>query len=163
MMDNTPTMQNNFSAPFIKATDSIFSTMLGMAIEVVSSGAKVDRGTLGSVSGIIGLAGDKAEGLLVVSFDKETILAIASAFYGEEYREINQEALDSAGELTNMICGGAKAILSDQGIDLNMATPTVVEGENISVSFNRETDIFYTELRLPAGKFYLEVGISIKS
>ena len=162
MKEDTPKMQDNFSAAFVKATETIFMTMLGMPTDVLGNGMKIDRGTLGSVSGIIGLAGENAEGLLVVSFAKETICAIASSFYGEEYLEINQEALDSAGELTNMICGGAKAILSEQGIEINMASPTVVQGENISVSFNRETDIFITELSLPAGRFYLEVGITLK-
>jgi len=88
----------------------------------------------GDVSGLIGMVGPKTKGSLSITFDEPLILEIMNKMLGEKPASINEEISDLVGEITNMVTGGAKNLLSDKGYDFNMATPVVVSGKNHTIS-----------------------------
>lgn len=124
-------MNVQYINPFIKATQSVFSTMLGCQITrngLSSSGShpKYD------ISGIIGLSG-KAKGTLVLSMSEVAALKAASALHLEEQTEFNSDVVDAIGELTNMIAGGAKAEVAH--LKLRITIPTVIMGKDHVIEF----------------------------
>jgi chemotaxis protein CheX len=88
----------------------------------------------GDVSGLIGMVGPKTRGSLSITFEKTLILEIMNKMLAENPGVINDDVTDLVGELTNMVTGGAKNLLSEKGYEFDMATPAVVSGENHTIS-----------------------------
>jgi chemotaxis protein CheX len=67
---------------------------------------KSDVQAKGDISGLIGMMGDRI--LDCISFDEGLVLKIMHQILGEKPDVIDSEVQDRVGEITNMICGGAK-------------------------------------------------------
>jgi chemotaxis protein CheX len=111
----------------------------------------------GDVSGIIGLAGEKTKGSLAISFSKSTILVIASNMLGEEFKTIDDAVSDTVGEITNMLSGGARKILSESGYKFQMAIPSVIVGKDHIISHKVKGPVVVIPFETPSGKFFIEV------
>jgi chemotaxis protein CheX len=85
----------------------------------------------GDVSGIIGFTSDKAKGSMVITFSESAILDIANKMLGQKKEKLNNEIADLVGEITNMVTGGGKKKLSEQGYKFELAIPSTVM-ENIT-------------------------------
>ena len=72
--------------------------------------------------------------------------------------ERDETVTDMVGEITNMVTGGAKNILSDSGHEFNMATPTVVHGKNHEICHNSKEKIIQIPFESKFGPFYVEVS-----
>ena len=66
-------------------------------------------------------------------FPEDSALQCVSAMLGMEFTEITDETKDAIGEITNIIVGGAKNLLYEEGIYFNISTPTVIAGKDYSV------------------------------
>jgi chemotaxis protein CheX len=75
---------------------------------------------------------------------------------GEAPDEVNEEITDLVGEITNMVTGGAKRMLSEKGIDFDMATPIVVSGPKHSIHHKAKGPIVLIPLKNDLGKAYIE-------
>lgn len=111
----------------------------------------------GAVSGSISMKGQKASGTLIISFDEASILGIVNRMLSESYQEINQDVLDAVGELTNMICGGAKVGLGEQGLDFEFARPEVHTSEQGHLLNGRK--VLRLPFSTPDGVFVMETDI----
>lgn len=54
---------------------------------------------------------------------KDSLLAIANPFAGEEFEEVDLDALDAVGEFTNCINGLFASEMSKEGVDIDMLPP----------------------------------------
>jgi chemotaxis protein CheX len=80
------------------------------------------------VSGMLGITGE-VKLSLSVSFSKEAIFKIYAAVFPEEAMEATIFHMgDMVGEITNMIAGNFKNILSELDISFESAIPTIVVG-----------------------------------
>jgi len=85
---------------------------------------------LKDISVVIGLASEKLKGVFVVSYDKEIIFEFMKNILGEEANEINKDAIDASGEITNQICGVFRREFEKTGITLQSSTPSIITGKN---------------------------------
>ncbi|RKX55827.1 MAG: hypothetical protein DRP29_10170, partial [Thermodesulfobacteriota bacterium] len=85
---------------------------------------------LKDISVVVGLASEKLEGVFIVSYDKKIIFEFMKNMLGEEANEINKDAIDASGEITNQICGVFRREFEKTGITLQGSTPSIVTGEN---------------------------------
>ncbi len=108
----------------------VLMTFTGAAPEAEKSFIREELEALGEVSAILGLTGKGFSGSFVVSFNKDCILGIVEALFGQRPGEINDEARDAAGEMANMICGAFRRRFEQKGISLQSSTPVIVTGEN---------------------------------
>lgn len=145
--------------PFIEATRNVLKTMAQIEARAGKPVIKKDSNTWGDVTGVIGMAGDHVRGSLIVSFQREVILKVVSAMLMEEYSDINQEVVDAVGELTNMICGGTKAAISEYGYAVDMATPLVIAGQGVHVSQLSQTPVISVPFDTAVGKFVIEATL----
>ncbi|MDH5409381.1 MAG: chemotaxis protein CheX [Gammaproteobacteria bacterium] len=135
----------------------VFETMVGIKAEPGVPVAKDDNVSRGDVSGIMVMENDKAKGSMAISFTQAAITQIAKKMLGDDLKKIDDTARDLTGEMTNMLVGGAKKILSEKGFDFDMSTPAVVDGKNhkivhkysgqtVILPFNARNEQFFLEI-----------------
>jgi len=112
----------------------------------------------GDITGMIGMIGNKVKGSLSITFTQSVALDICSKMLGEKFTEVDDSVVDLVGEITNMVTGGAKRILADQGHDFNMATPNVITGLNHRIHHQCQGQIIQIPFKAESGKFYVEVS-----
>jgi chemotaxis protein CheX len=61
------------------------------------------------------------------------------------------------GEMTNMICGGAKNVLAEQDYHFEMATPVIVSGSNHTIQHKVDGPKIILTFTSKLGNAYLEI------
>lgn len=119
----------NHINPFIDSTTNVLETMVGLSVAPKGAASlKKDLLPLGEVTGIIPLECEDNRGSLAISFSRQAVLGITERLLGESVTEIDDTVIDAVGELTNMVTGGAKAKLAENGFDFDLSRPQVVSG-----------------------------------
>ena len=120
--------------PFIVAAQSVFKTMLGIEVSLSKPVLKTDRKSSGDVTGVMGLVGDR-RGTITISFRERGALFVFKTLVGDECSSITADVVDAIGEITNIISGQARKEFEKAGINLKAATPIVIVGKGVEVSF----------------------------
>ncbi len=152
-------MNATFINPFINATVSVLETMCMLPSSPGSPYVKKDNKAIGDVSGILGLAGEQT-GSFAVSFSESCILKAVSNMLGEKITALNKDVEDAVGEITNMISGGARKELGDNGFHFEMALPTVVIGKNHSISHIGSGPTIVIPFSTEVGPYVVEVSFT---
>jgi len=117
---------------------------------------KKDEIALGDVSGLIGMVSEQTKGSLSITYEGKLAIATMKKMVGEGPDEINEEIIDLVGEITNMVTGGAKRMLSEKGFEFDMATPIVVSGKDHRIHHKADGPIIIIPLNSEFGKAYIE-------
>jgi len=125
-------MNNDFISCFITAAKSVMESF-GMAVNGGDSVLKSSPFKADSILIVIGLTGE-LHGQAIISMEKETACYIASLMMGGATAELNEVSKSAVAELSNMIIGNAVTLLSKENIMLDITPPSVLTGENMSVS-----------------------------
>jgi len=142
--------------PFIESTVNVFGTMLGCPVHRTGVSINDNFTPDYDVTGIIGLSG-KASGDVIISFEKQFALSATEALVGEKFDSINDEVVDTIGELTNMIAGNAKSNMAE--LEMNLALPTVIVGKNHAIRFPSRVKPISIDFESEWGRFEIEVGL----
>ena len=146
-----------FVNPFLISTINVIKTMARTDAKPGKPFVKNDKSSKGDVTGIVGLTGLEAKGSMAVTFTESAILHIYSQMLDEKADKISDDIVDCVGEITNMICGGAKAILSEKGYKFDMAIPSMIAGENHTIFHKTNGKIICIPFDTIAGSFFLEI------
>jgi chemotaxis protein CheX len=119
--------------PFVHATKHVLSTMAMIDPTPGKPYVKKNDAAAGDVSAVVGLIGDK-QGSISISFSKKCAVAIVKNMLGDDIQDIVQDAKDAVGEITNMISGQARAGLAQMGLTMQASTPTIIFGDNHTIS-----------------------------
>lgn len=150
--------------PFLHATKNVLETMAQTPVNAQKPKLKDGTTTYGEVTGIIGMASETVSGTMVVSFTEKCILKIVGNMLMEAPKaKIDDEIVDAVGELTNMICGGAKAELAKLNHKFDLATPTMVVGRGVEISHYSKEPTLVIPFATDAGEFVIEANLSEKS
>lgn len=155
------TLDVNFINPFLQATIKT----LKVQAQVESKPGKIYRKEAkdhfsGDISGVIGMVSDAFTGSVVISFPEKTFLAVMSRMLGEDYKEVNSDIVDGAGEMTNIIFGGAKSVLNQKGYGIKTAIPSVITGKDHSVQNLTKGPRVVVPFESDAGNFFVEISLS---
>ncbi len=132
--------------------------MAALKAEKLSLSVTKDAKTAMEISGIIGLSGG-VKGSAVISFPKAIALAVASAMFMEELKEINEDVKDAIGEFTNIVVGNARNKLVDEGLDITMSTPTIIIGKDHQISHPQNIPFLVIPFQTDLGIFQINIGI----
>lgn len=149
-------MNVEFINPFLSSMLNVMSTMAQMELKPEKPKLKKNETAQGDVSGLIGMVSDQAKGSLSITFEGTLALATMKNMVGEAPDEVNDEITDLVGEITNMVTGGAKRMLSEKGIEFDMATPMVVSGKDHTIKHKAEGAVVIIPLGSEFGKAYIE-------
>lgn len=145
--------------PFIQAMLNVLGTMCQTSPRVGEATPKLDSLTEGSLTGVIQLRNKDQRGALAISFETSACLEIVSRLLMEQFTEINQDVRDAVGEITNMVCGGAKRIISDSGESFEMTLPTLLEGQGLSIPDISSLPLTSVSFDLAGGKICMIVAL----
>lgn len=137
---------------------TIFDTMVKLEIQPGIPIPKLDNIAKGEVSGLIGMKAGGACGSVALSLTLPSIREISRSLLGQEISSIDNEAVDLAGELTNMLVGGAKRILSEKGHDFDMQTPELLRGDGHKIVHHFSGQTVLLPVRIEQEEFYLELN-----
>jgi chemotaxis protein CheX len=144
--------------PFIVATVNALETMAGLKSTRGTPFVKGEFQAFADVSGIIGLAGD-VKGAVVLSFPSVLAKKIFEAMTGESVPEGDPAIADVVGELANMVAGGAKGSLAEQGMGYRISVPTVVTGKEHFVSYKTDGPCLIVPFQIGTETFWVQISI----
>ena len=123
-------MNVEYVNPFINSMSNTLDTMASLTLTRTDIGIKTSSAANGDISGIIKLESRRARGSLAITFSETFILEFSKHILGEIFSEINESVVDVVGELTNVVCGGAKKSFTEKGYDFNLAIPHILHGDH---------------------------------
>ncbi len=151
-------METNVRGIMIRAIEKgavdFFSTMLGIELKTEEPTTADTAVIYKDITGIIGLTGDY-KGVVNIYLPDKTAFLIISSMLGVDIAEIDNDAKDAVGEISNIIVGGAKNVLYENGINCNISTPTVIVGKNYTV-FSGNLEKTVIPFLTSADKFFVE-------
>jgi len=140
---------------FIAATNNVLSTMAGISPTAGKPFVKKDHIALGDFSAVIGVTGGH-KGSICVTFTKEGAISVVRAMLGDDIENLEQDAIDTVGEIANMVSGQARAVIAEKGILLQGATPTIIVGEKHRITHMSKAPVMCIPFTMPAGAFTVE-------
>lgn len=156
-------MKVEFINPFLSSTKNVLETMCQISVKANRPSLKKDTYSYGAITGIIGMASSTISGCMVLSFSESCILKIvANMLYEEPKTKIDEDIVDAVGELTNMICGGAKAQLAKLNHKFDLATPTMISGKGIEIAYHTEAPTIVIPFSTDYGDFVVEANLAEK-
>lgn len=136
--------------------EKTFTTMIdGVEISTAADQDPKPFRPMSGISGSVGLAG-AYQGLVAVHLPEAVAMAITGAFLGMDVEEMGEEVRDAIGELTNMIGGGIKFDLPEQGGNVKLSIPTVICGQNYSLGLHTGDVTTAVTFNTPHGPFLVE-------
>lgn len=156
-------MKAEFINPFLTSTKNVLETMCQTAVTAQKPELKKNNTTYGEVTGIIGMTSQSVAGCMIVSFSEACILQVVANMLMEPPKaKIDDEVTDAVGELTNMICGGAKAQLAKMDLQFDLATPTMVVGKGVEITYYSEAPTIMIPFKTEKGQFVIEANLGDK-
>jgi chemotaxis protein CheX len=149
-------MKAQYINPFLAASTNLFKDYLGLKLKAGKPYLLEDPQNLDEVSAIIGLAGETT-GAVVLSFSRETAIAIVSKFGQTKYQALSNDVLDGVGELVNIIAGNAKKDLLDFKIEISL--PGVITGNSYKIHWPENIPVVSIPFVSELGSFTVNVSL----
>ncbi len=146
--------------PFLSAAIKVIKTMAMIEPSPGKPFLNEDEYAPGVVSAVITISGGAVCGSMALTFTEPCIKAIVHGLVGIEVTGIDADVKDAVGELTNMICGDARAGLREEGFFLKAAIPSIVAGEKHQIQHMVDGPRLAIPFETPHGPFTVEIVMS---
>jgi chemotaxis protein CheX len=137
---------------------TIFTTMMHTKIQPGIPVPKAEMTAMGEVSALIGMKAPGACGSVALTLSMPALSEISRRLLGHEITDIDKDATDLAGELTNMLVGGAKRILSEQGLEFDMQIPQLLTGYGHLIEHHHSGQTVLLPVKVGQSEFYVELN-----
>lgn len=151
-------MKAQYINPFLVASMNLFKNYLGVECSSGAPYLNPDPQNLDEVTGIIGLAGETV-GAVVLSFNRETAIGVASKMAGKRYMNLSNEVVDIVGELVNIVAGNAKKDLLEFRISISL--PGVLIGEGSKIKWPANVPVITIPFDSELGPFSVNVSLRV--
>lgn len=120
----------------IHAITSVLSSMANTEAQFKAVDAQENYNATGDISAVIGISGEKGEGMFSLSFPGTLADLLIGRLLGMDASQISSEdRKDGVAELVNMVSGSVKSALSSSsGTTYKLSLPTVIQGNNHEIS-----------------------------
>ncbi|MGL1892080.1 MAG: chemotaxis protein CheX [Spirochaetaceae bacterium] len=151
-------MDTKYIEPFIEATINIFKEFYNETPIMKNPFLFSKEEDLGwDLSAVIGIAGE-TKGVITLSFPKELIIMLTQKLVGYDILDIDDDVIDSTGEVVNIIAGNAKKGLEQ--FRLVISLPSIVQGTSHKIAWpSSNIPIITIPFELSEGIFYVSVGL----
>ena len=155
-------MDANVIDPFITGLSDVLRQMTDLDYDIEEPYLMTDDDRQRRVTGFIDLSASQMKGSLAIGFDKVVALNIYNHILEEDIETIDFRVEDCVGEITNMVCGTAKSLLSAQGFQFDLTTPKVIISESEPVPHVQKEPIVIVPFTSEHGSFQLEIALPAK-
>ncbi|MBL4869057.1 MAG: chemotaxis protein CheX [Pseudomonadales bacterium] len=145
--------------PFITGLSDVLTNMTDIEFKINKIHLKTADDLPRTVTGFIDLSAETTKGSLAICFDRDVILEVYEKILGEAVIEINEDVEDCVGEITNMVCGTAKALLAAKGHQFELTTPSVILGDTTAIPHFQPKPIIVIPFSTEKGDIHIEVTI----
>ena len=152
-------MNVDFINPFITASINVFRTFATLESTPGAPGVSVSLKRSGYVNGFIGLEGHGISGYFVINFSRIFLQQIFRNLFGSQNVSSKAELFDAAGELTNMISGGAKAELSQQGFFFDVDVPRITQSVPDIPDHLKKNPVIIVPFDTKAGDYTIQASV----
>ncbi len=142
----------------IDSVVEIFTTMVMMEISVSDTRVEENCMQENTITGVIGLAGTH-KGVLAIHVPYPVAYSITGNFLGIEIDEVNEDVEDAIGEIANMLGGNIKAILSENGRDIDLSLPSTISGAEYGFQTIKAAEKIITKFETSSGDFVVELQL----
>ena len=97
--------------------------------------------------------------MLTIHCPEDVAFAITSSLLGVDVDEVDADVKDTIGEMANMVLGGIKDGFTEQGIEINLAVPTILAGRSYRVSGMDDAMWTTVPFYLDEGEFLVELKL----
>ncbi len=146
----------------IDTTEEVFNSMIFLAISTDGCMTEGQESIFSHFSAMIGLSGDLMA-MISIHCDAYIAMDIAGAMLEMEFEEVDDDVKDAMGEVANMIAGGLKSRLLDDGIDVTLAIPTTVVGKGYSISSPKRSNRIVIPFDLVQGRFFVDIKYTMSA
>ena len=146
--------------PFLKSLVNTFKTMLYIDLTREPLFLKEGNHLAHPISGVVTLSGQLA-GTAVISVSEEVALQAASTMLMMDVPEVNDDVIDTVGEMANLFVGGAKADLAKHKLTLGL--PKVVNGTDQTVDYPAGVTPLCVPFQCEWGPMQIEVALAQQS
>lgn len=151
-------MDTKYIEPFIEATIKIFQDFYNETPEVKNPFIFDKEEDLNwDLSAVIGIAGE-TKGVVAISFQREMAIKLTQILVGYDIEDIDDDVVDSTGEVVNIIAGNAK-----QGLEqfrLVISLPSIIKGTGHKIAWpSNSMPIITIPFSISHGTFHLSVGL----
>lgn len=150
-------MRADFINPFLHSMMNVLRTMCQLQPQVGKPVLKEDNIARGVVTGFIDLMGEQTAGSLAISFSEPVALDLVERMLGERPEKIDATVQDLVGEITNIVSGGGKKILSEKGFDFYLSQPVTFVGEGHTILHSVYGPKILLPFHVESGDFVVEV------
>jgi chemotaxis protein CheX len=158
MVLSVSTNDIDYINPVVASLETVFTTMLNCKVERTGLGLVENNQALYPVSGIIGVSG-KGVGTVVLSMQEVVAVRAANVMLQTDtLKELSDDVLDAVGEITNMICGDAKAKLAQ--FQLSISLPNILCGTNCRLHFPQNSQPISIPFKCEWGLLALQIGFT---
>lgn len=155
-------MKVNFINPVLKSTLIVFNTMAHIEPKVGTPVVKKNSQTVEgkNITGLMDMVGPKGKASIALTFSEAAVLMIAKNMMppDTEVKAIDGMVIDLVGELANMVLGGAKSELENEGYVFKLSLPTIILGSDYLIPHKTNVPIIRLPFTMPVGEFFLEAG-----
>jgi chemotaxis protein CheX len=145
--------------PFIESFHAVMPQLGFVNIGLGKLSSKANEVTGTGVIVVLGLVGE-LRGNVVYRMQMESAKKIASTMMmGMPVDEFDEIAGSALAELTNMLTANAATCFSNIGIRIDISTPTMLSGENMSVKMSSDQILC---VELVADEIPVEINISFE-
>lgn len=131
-------MDVKYVNPFIEAFNTVMPELGFTETGVAGLSAKAKEVVASGVLVVLGLVGD-VKGNAVYTIETDAARKIASTMMmGMPVEELDDMAKSAISELTNMLTANAATLFANSGIAIEISTPTLLHGENITIKMNSD-------------------------
>jgi len=150
-------MHAKFINPVLKATVETLQMMANLKISPDRPQLKSGLEAKGIVTSILEMNGANIRGSLAISFTFPLIQQLAKSMLDLDINKVDEIATDLTGELSNIVTGRSKALLSESGFDIDMATPSSLTGEPHTIDHKINAPVIIIPFHTPHGSFFVEI------
>lgn len=108
----------------------VMKTMLSMKAKCEGTVDKLNRAE--RITSSVGFGGENVTGAVYVHFSQQFADLVARNLLIRQIPDEN-EVNDAVGEVTNMVAGGFKSWLCNQGIPCALSTPAIIRGASFKI------------------------------
>ncbi len=151
-------MKVEYINPFLKASVEVLRMMAQIEFVMGKPYLKTSPFTAENMIIVVGITGE-IRGQAVISMSLEMAKVIASSMMmGMPVPEMDEMAKSALSELGNMIMGNSATLLFNQGVNIDITPPTLMMGENLSISSAQMTTLS-VPLTSPQGTITFDISM----
>lgn len=147
----------NHINPFLAASSQVLKTMVNVDTKIGKPMIKDSAFHNDTIVIIIGITGE-IKGQVMIAIENYVACDIASKMIMTQVGQLDDLAMSAISELGNMILGNAATMLSNNGITVDITTPTIATG---NVRFQGDVPNISVPLVYDDDKI-IEINVSIK-